>query len=66
MYTIEELNRNHDRRANDIVCHITSKEQWQKLKEICPGIATYIDRHPYYTTIEFSEILFEITSPEIY
>lgn len=66
-YTIKELNTY--RREDSIVCHITSEEQYNRLKTICPKISEYYknksyylcsfagySENPYYNTIEFNQI----------
>ena len=72
MYTIEELNEY--KANNSIVVHVKNKEEWKKLKQICPNIANYnetkayylastegYNNTPYYKTIEFEQIAFNKT-----
>lgn len=79
-YTIQELNRYHYTYPLDnLVCHITSFEQWKYLKKICPNITSYNKEKsfylcssegssdcPYYTTIEFNQLPLLYTHLEIY
>lgn len=69
-YKIEELSIYNGEKS--FVCHINSKKEYTKLKEMFKNINNYdsrynyyllaspgISKNPYYNTIEFSQIDFQ-------